>query len=135
MLVTESKILILGMKGIFFCRGRKITKFDFFMFKDSLLAFSHSLTLPSSRLTSVSSSFRLLFARKRKRKVRKNRACPFRQIQIPIVDLVNSLLKRILVLTEHETGQTTKGYIPLHKFNRNSLLSLFTHSALTPLFE
>ena len=73
--------------------------------------------------------------RKRKRKVRKNRACPFRQIQIPIVDLVNSLLKRILVLTEHETGQTTEGYIPLHKFNRNSLLSLFTHSAPTPLFE
>ena len=40
-----------GMKGMFFCRGRKIT-----MFKDSLLAFSHSLTLRSSRLTSVSSS-------------------------------------------------------------------------------
>ena len=57
----ESRIIILGMKGIFFCRRRKITKFDFFMFKDSLLAFSHSLTLPSSRLTSVSSSVRLLF--------------------------------------------------------------------------
>ena len=28
-LVTGSKIVILGMKGIFFCRGRKITKFDF----------------------------------------------------------------------------------------------------------
>ena len=76
-----------------------------------------------------------MFFRKRKRKVRKNRACPFRQIQIPTVDLVNSLLKRILVLTEYETGQTTKGYIPLHKFNRNSLLSLFIHSAPTPLFE
>lgn len=50
MLVTQSRILILGMKGIFFCRGRKITKFDFFMFKDSLLAFSQSLTLPSLRL-------------------------------------------------------------------------------------
>ena len=57
----ESRIIILGMKGIFFCRRRKITKFDFFMFKDSLLTFSHSLTLPSSRLTSVSSSVRLLF--------------------------------------------------------------------------
>ena len=31
------------MKDIIFCRGRKLTKFDFFMFKDSLLAFSHSL--------------------------------------------------------------------------------------------
>ena len=59
------------------------------------------------------------------------RACPFRHIQIPIFDLVNSILQRILVLTEYETGQTIKGYIPLHKFNRNSLLSLFIHSAPT----
>ena len=35
-LVRESRILILGMKGTFFRRGRKITKFDFFMFKDNL---------------------------------------------------------------------------------------------------
>ena len=61
MLVTESRILILGVKGIFFCRGRKMTKFDFFMFRDSLLALSHSLTLPNSRLTRDSSSFKLLF--------------------------------------------------------------------------
>ena len=58
MLVTESRIPILGMKGIFFCRGRKMTKFDFFMFKDSLLALSHSLKLPSSRLTRDSRSVR-----------------------------------------------------------------------------
>ena len=61
MLVTESRILILGVKGIFFCRGRKMTKFDFFMFRDSLLALSHSLTLPSSRLTRDSSFFKLSF--------------------------------------------------------------------------
>ena len=57
MLVTESRIPILGMKGIFFCRGRKM-KFDLFMFKDSLLALSHSLKLPSSRLTRDSRSVR-----------------------------------------------------------------------------
>ena len=38
-----------------------MTKFDFFMFRDSLFALSHSLTLPSSRLTRDSSSFKLLF--------------------------------------------------------------------------
>ena len=44
--------------------GPKITKFDFFMFKDSLLAFSHSLTVPSSRLTSDPSSFKFVIKEK-----------------------------------------------------------------------